>query len=145
MWKPLRLLLVFWLFWALVYIVTLLMTGVIFDMAQVFWCLIFVFLHYLNSIDLGGWIASMASPTTTLVFLGSLDLRLISRRRGLGLSLVFGGFIAKLPIDVLFVFFCWRMMTFWALGIDFPNVKGWLQFSFCFYITCFLHHFFPYI
>ncbi len=49
--------------------------------------------------------ASMASPTTTFVFFGSLDLRLISRRGGLELSLVFKSLIAELPIGVLFVFF----------------------------------------
>ncbi len=69
-------------------------------MAQVLWRLIL--LCYLGSIDPSGWVASL---TTALVFLGGLDLRLISRRGGLGLSLVLGGLITGLSVDVLFVFF----------------------------------------
>ncbi len=53
-----------------------LMTGVALDVAQVLWCL--VFFRYLDSIDSGGWIASsMASPATSLVFFGSLGMRLL--------------------------------------------------------------------
>ncbi len=49
--------------------------------------------------------ASMGSPTTLLIFLGSLSLRLISKKGGLGLSLILGSFIAGLSIGVLLVFF----------------------------------------
>ncbi len=82
------------------------MTSVAFDIAQVFWCLVFVLLCYLDGINPSGWMASMASPTTTLLLLGSLGLRLISKRGGLGLSFVLGGLIAGLLIGVLLVFFC---------------------------------------
>ncbi len=88
----------------------------------------------------------MTYPTTALVFLGGLDLMLISGSgRIVGLSLVFvliGGLVARLPIDVFFVFFCQRAMIFRAPGINFPNVERWLQVSLYFYITCLLHHFF---
>ncbi len=82
------------------------MTGIVLDVAQVLWCL--VFFCYLGSIDPGDGMASMASPTTVLVFLGSLGLRLISGGGGaVGLSLVFvlGGLILGLPVGVFFVFF----------------------------------------
>ncbi len=123
MWRSLRPPLVFWLVWALGSIVTFLVTGVIFDMAQVLWHL--VLLRYLDSIEPGGWMASMASLTTAIVFLGSLGLRLISGDGGVvGLSLVFilGGLILGLPLGVFFL--CRQMMTFWAPGINFPNVEG---------------------
>ncbi len=70
--------------------------------------------------------ASMASPIIAFVFFRGLGLRLISRKGGLGLSLVFilEGLITGLPIGVLF--FCRRTMTFRALEINFPNVEGWL-------------------
>ncbi len=77
------------------------MADVALDVAHVLWRL--VLLCYLGSIDPSGW---MASPTTMLVFLGGLGLRLISGGRGLGLSLVLGGLIAGLSMGVLFVFFC---------------------------------------
>ncbi len=86
---------------------TLLVIDVTLDMAQVFWRL--VFLCYLGNIDSGGWMASIASPTAALVFLGSLGLRLISGGGGaVGLSLVvvFGGLILELPVGILFVFLC---------------------------------------
>ncbi len=101
---------------------TFLMIGVGLDVAQVLWRL--VLLCYLGSIDPSGW---MASSTTALVFLGGLSLRLISGGRGVvGLSLVFvlGGFILELLVDVLLVSFRQRVMAFWALGIDVPNVEG---------------------
>ncbi len=70
-------------------------------MAQVLWR--YVFLYYLGSIDPSGW---MASPMTAFVFLGGLGLRLISKGKGIGLSLVFiGGFIVGLPMGILFVLF----------------------------------------
>ncbi len=68
--------------------------------------------------------ASMASLTTAFVFFGSLGLRLISRRGGLGLSLVLGRLIAEFPIDVLLVFFGQWAITFWAPEVDFPNIEG---------------------
>ncbi len=85
---------------------TFLMAGVALDEAQVLGHL--VFFRYLGSINPGGWMATMASPTTALVFLGSLGLRLISGGGGaVGLSLVFvlGDLILGLPVDVLLVFF----------------------------------------
>ncbi len=91
MWRSSRPPLVFWLVWTLGGIVAFLMTGVALDVAQVLRRL--VLLCYLGSIDPNGW---MASPTTTLVFLGGVSLRLISGSRGaVGLSLVFvlGGLI----------------------------------------------------
>ncbi len=104
------------------------MADIIFDIAQVLWRLVFILFCYLNSINSGGWMASMASPTTALVFLGGLGLRLISRRRGLGLSLVlvFEGLIEGLLIGVFFVFFCQRTMTFQVSRINFPNIEEWL-------------------
>ena len=50
----------------------------------------------------------MASLTTAFVFFGGLDLRLISRREIVGLSLVFvfiRSFIAVFLRSVIFVFF----------------------------------------
>ncbi len=113
-------------------------------MAQVLWHLIF--LCYFGSINLGDWMAFMASLTTALVFLGSLGLRLISGGEGaVGLSLVFilGSLVLGLLVSILLVFLCRQAMAFWVFGVDFPNIKGWLQVSLCFYITCFFHHFFP--
>ncbi len=83
---------------------TLLMAGITLNVTQVLWHL--VFLCYLGSIDPSSW---MASPTTALVFLGGLGLRLISGGGGaVGLSLVFvlGGHILGLPVGVFVVFFC---------------------------------------
>ncbi len=117
------------------------MTGVALDVAQVLRCLIFF--RYLGSIDPGGW---MASPTTALVFLRGLSLRLISGSGGaVGLSLVFvlGGLILGLPIKVPLVFFRRRAMALWAPGIDVPNVERRLQVSLCLYITGLLHNFLP--
>ncbi len=87
-----------------------LMTGIALDVAQVLWCLVLVLFRYLGSIDSGGWMASsMASPTTALVFLGSLGLRLILVSGGggvVGLSLVFvlGGLALGLSVGVLLGF-----------------------------------------
>ncbi len=81
---------------------TLLVTGITLDMAQVLWRL--VFLCYLGSIDPSGW---MAFPMTALFFLEGLGLRLLSRGGGIVLSLVFiRGLVARLLIDILFVLFC---------------------------------------
>ncbi len=136
MWRSPRPLLVFWLVWTLGGIVAFLMTGIALDVAQVLWCL--VLFCYLSSIDPGGWMASMTSLTTALVFLRSLGLRLISGGRGaVGLSLVFflGGLALGFPGGVLLVFFGRRAMAFRAPGIDVPNVEGRLQVSLCLYIT----------
>ncbi len=117
------------------------MTGVTFDMAQVLWCL--VLLGYLGSIDPSSW---MASPTTALVFLWGLGLRLISGGGGIELSDVFvliRDLVLGLPIGILFVLFRQRAMVFWAPRIDIPNIEGRLQVSLCLYITCLLHHFLP--
>ncbi len=92
--------------------------------------------------------ASMASPTTALVLLGSLGLRLISEVRGaVGLSLVFvlGSLIPRLLVGVILVFLCRRAIAFRAFGVDFSNIEGWLQVSLYFYIICLLHYFFPHI
>ncbi len=121
----------------------LLVTGVTLDMAQVLWS--FVLLRYLGSIDPGGWIASMVSPTPEFVFLGSLGLRLISgggETMGLSLIFVLGGLILELLIGIFLVFLCRRAMAFGAPGVDFPNIERWLQVSLCFCITCLFHHFF---
>ncbi len=86
----------------------------------------------------------MASPSTALVFLGGLGLRLISGGgRAVGLSLVFvlGGLILGLLVGVILVFFGRRAMALWAPGIDVPNVEGRLQVSLYLWITCFLNHF----
>ncbi len=84
---------------------TLLVAGIALDMAQVLGRPVLVLLCYLGGIDPGGWMTPIASPTTSLVFLEGLGLRLISRRRGLELSLVLGSLIAGLSIGVLLVFF----------------------------------------
>ncbi len=101
------------------------MAGVTFDIAQILWHFVLILLCYFGSIDPSGWIAS---STTALIFFGSLGLRLISRKRGLGLSLIFilGGFIAGLSIGDLFVFLCRQAITFWVPEINFPNVERWL-------------------
>ncbi len=122
--------------------------SITFNIAQVLWCFVLVLFCYLGNIDPSGWKASMASPTTALLFFGGLDLRLISVGRGIvGLSLVFvlGGLIAGLSVGVLLVFLCRRAMAFQTPGVNFPNIEGWLQISLCFYITSLLHHFFPHI
>ncbi len=71
----------------------------------------------------------MASPTTALVFLGSLGLRLmlISGGRGVvGLSLVFvlGALALGLPVGVLLVFFGRRAVALRAPGIDVQKRQG---------------------
>ncbi len=122
----------------------ILMTGIALDVAQVLGRL--VLFRYLGSIDPGGWMVSMASPTTALVFLGSLGLRLISGGGGaVRLSLVFvlGGLILGLPVGVLLVFFGRRVVALRVSGINVSNVEGRLQVSLCLYITCLLHNFLP--
>ncbi len=91
-------------------------------------------------------VTSMASPSTALVFLRSLGLRLISGGGGaVGLSLVFvlGGLALGLSVGVLFVFFGRQAIALRAPGINVPNVEGRLQVSLCLYITCLLHNFVP--
>ncbi len=90
--------------------------------------------------------ASMASPTTALVFFRSLGLRLISGGEGaVGLSLVFvlGGLILGLPVGVFFVLFGRRAVALRVPDIDVPNVERRLQVSLYLYITCLLHNFLP--
>ncbi len=79
-----------------------------------------------------------------LVFLGGLDLSLINGKGDLGLSLIFvlGGLFVGLPIGILLVFLGRRTMTFGIPRVNFPNIKGWLQVSFYFYIIGLLNHFF---
>ncbi len=123
-----------------------LMTGIALDVAQVLRCL--VLFCYLGSIDPGGWMASsIASPTTALVFLGSLGLRLILVSGGggdVGHSLVFvlGGLALGFSVGVL-LGFGRRAVALRAPGIDVFNIEERLQFSLCFYITCLLQNFFP--
>ncbi len=124
--------------------VAFLMTSIALKVAQVLRCL--ALSRYLDSIDPGSWMASVASPTTALVYLGSLGLRLINGGgRAVRLSLVFvlEGLILELPVGVLLVFFGQRAIAFWAPGIDIPNVEGKLQINLYLHITCFLHNFLP--
>ncbi len=91
--------------------------------------------------------SSMASPTTALVFLGSLGLKLMLVSEGggvVGLSLVFvlGGLALGLSVGVLLVLGR-RAVAFRAPGVDVPNIEERLQVSLCFYITCLLHNFLP--
>ncbi len=103
-----------------------LIAGITLHMAQVLWYL-FLF-RYLGSVHLDGSMASsMTSPTTALVFLGSLGLRLVSGGgEVVGLSLVFvlGGFAVGLLVGVLLVFFGRRAVALWAPGIDISNIEG---------------------
>ncbi len=118
------------------------MTSLALDVAQVLERL--VLFCYLGSIDLGGWMVSMVSPTIALVFFGSLGLRLISGGGGVvGLSLVFvlGGLILGLQVGVFLIFFGRRVMALRAPGINVPNIEERLQVSLCLYITCLLHNF----
>ena len=120
---------------------TFLFAGVALDVAQVL-SLVLLLLDYLSSIDPGDWtISSLASVT----FFGVL--RLISGRKGMGLSLlpILGSFIVMLPLGVLFLLFRRQTVALRAPGIDFSNVGGGLQVGLCFCITCFLHHFFSHI
>lgn len=84
-------------------IVAFLLISIVLDVTQVLG-LIFIFFYYLGKIDLSDWKASSLAFMTSL-FLGSLGPRLnISRKRIMGLSLVF----ILIPIPVLltsFVFY----------------------------------------
>ncbi len=135
MWRLPRPPIVFWIFGIFVGIVTLLLTGIIFDIAQVLG-LIFVFIFFgnLSGIDLSGWMAS-SMTSMTFVFLGGLGLRLtcISRRRIVGLSLVS---IPMLLINLIFVFLDWRPITFWAPGVNL-SLKGDCRLTFSFVLTVF--------
>ena len=81
---------------------TFLLVGITLDVAQVLG-LIFIFVHYLDGVDLSGW---GFSSSISLTLLGDLGRRLISRRGGMGLSLVFTfrDLVTVLPIGVFFVF-----------------------------------------
>ena len=82
---------------------TFLFAGIIFDVAQVLG-LILVFFCYLGGVNTSG---GKASLLISLTLLKGLGLRLISRRGGMRLSLIFvlGSFVAVLPIGIFFVFF----------------------------------------
>ncbi len=86
----------------------------------------------------------MTPPTTALIFLGSLGLRLISKGRVVGLSLVFvlGSLALGLSVGV-FLVLGRRARAFWAPSVDVLNIKGRLQVSFCSCLTCLLHNFLP--
>ena len=81
----------------------------------------------------------------TLIFLRSLDLKLISGKQWMGLSLFFilRNLIAVLSIGVVFVFFNQRLIFFRAPGVDFPNHGIWLETGLYFSIDSLLYHFFP--
>ncbi len=120
------------------------MTRIALDVAQVLRCL--VLFCYLGSIDPVGWMASVVFPTTALVLLGSLSLRLISRGGGavrLCLIFVLGGLALGLPVGILLVFSGRRAMALQAPGIDVLNIEGRLQVSLCFCLTCLLYNFLP--
>ncbi len=145
-WRSLRPLLVFWLFRIFVSIVTFLLAGIAPDVAQVL-SFIFVFLCYLDSIDPSGW---MASSTTfmTLIFLGSLALRLISRRKIMGLSLIFviiRNLIPVLLIGIVLVFFDRRPIVSRAPKVDLLSLGGWLEAGLYFYIDGLLYYFVLYV
>ena len=97
---------------------TFLFIGVTLDVAQVLGFVLFLF-DYLGGIDPGSW---AISSLTSITFFGVL--RLISSRRGMELSLfpIFRTLIAVLPLGVLFVLLRQQTVTFWAPGIDLPNV-----------------------
>ena len=142
MWRLPKLPLVFWLFRALVCIMTFLVAGVVFDVAQVLG-LVFICLCYPSCVDPSGW---MTSPTSMkLNFLGSLGLRLINGRQWMGPSLFFilRNLIAVLLIGVVFVFFDQRPISFRAPGVNFFNHRVWLEAGLCFCIDSFFYHFFP--
>lgn len=85
-------------------IVSFLFASVALDMIQVF-CLVFIFLCYLSSIDLSSWGASPA--VSTLLFFGGLGLKLTISRRGImRLSFVFVLIsILVFTIGIILVFF----------------------------------------
>ena len=121
---------------------TFLLAGVTLDVAQVLG-LVLILLCYLSGINPNGW---MTSPTSmTLIFLGGLDLKLISGRQQMGLNLFFvlvRSLIAMLLISVVFVFLDRRPISFRASGVNFPNHGVWLEAGLCFYINNLFHHFF---
>ena len=96
-----------------------LFSGVVLDVAQVIGH-VFFFLDYLDSSDPDSWTVSLS---TSVTFFEVLDLKLISDRRGLRLSLFLGHLIVMLLLGVLFVLLGLRTMIFWAPEIDLPNVR----------------------
>ena len=146
MWRSPRLPLVFWLVRTLVHIVTFLLAGVVFNMAQVLG-LVLIFFRYFSGIDLSGW--TFLSFSLTLLGIGGLNLRLISkRRRIMRLSLFFilvRSLVMLLLMNVILILLDQRLIYFWALGIDFPSSGGWLEAGFCFCINNLLYHLVPHI
>lgn len=119
----------------------LLVTDVTLDMTQVLCCLIF--LYHLGKNDPSSYISF---SMTTLIFLGDLDLRLISRNRKIRLSLIYiKGLVTRLLISIHFILFHWWAMAFWALGFNVSNIEQRLQISLCLYIIYFFYYFLPYI
>ena len=119
-WRSPRPLLVFWLVRTLICVVIFLFAGVALDVTQVLG-LVFLFLDYLGCIDPGGWtVFSSASMT----FFGVLNLRLISSKRGLRLSLFLGSLIVVLPLGIFLVLLGQRTVAFWAFEINLPNIGG---------------------
>ena len=119
---------------------TVLFISIVFDVTQVF-SFVLIFFCYLGGINPSGWIAS---TTTAFIFLGSLGLRLISKKGIVRLILIFvlvRSFIAMLPKGVVLVFFCKRPIVFWVPEIDLLSPEKWLQAGFYFYIDSFLYYF----
>ena len=121
-WRLLKPPLVFWLLKVLIGINSFLLTGIIFDMAQIFG-LIFIFFNHLSHIDPSGGMAS-STAFTMFVFLRSLGLRLTdSRWEIIGLSLIFVPILAFL-MNIVLVFLGQQPIAFWALRVDLSSLKG---------------------
>ena len=134
---------VFWFFESFVSIMSLLLAGIILDMAQVLG-LILIFFGHLGSIHSSGWMISSIT-SMTFVFFRNLGLRLIISRWGvMGLSFIFV-LVSIFPISIIFVFFGQWPAACWALKVDLSNLGEWLKTSLGFYINNLLYHFFPQI
>lgn len=133
----------FWLFKILVNVVTLLLTGIIFDMAHVL-AFILIFLYNLSDIDSSDWITSLVIFFMEFVFLESLGLKLtlISSRKILVWFILIS--ILMLFIGFIFIFLSYST-AFWIPGVNFAYFWGWLEAYLCFYIDCFFYYFFPQI
>lgn len=124
----------------------LLFASIIFDIAQVL-SFLFIFFCYLSNIDPNSWITSLI-VSMMVVFLRSLGLRLISRRRIMRLSIVLIFVFISIPvflIGVILVFFDWQPISFWAPRINLSNLGKWLQAGLCSYIDSFFYYFILYI
>ena len=79
----------------------------------------------------------------TLLRVGGLGLRLISgKKRVVGLSFFFvtiSNLIALLLINIVLIFFDKQPISFWALEIDLPSLRGWLETWLCFCINSLYH------